>query len=64
VDGDEQCGELQLPVLHHQVEQGVWFGVVGDPDVLQKGEKREGVSQISFMNLPLKPVSGLVPWPC
>lgn len=36
MDGDEQRRELQLPVLHHQVEQGVRFGVVGDPDVLQK----------------------------
>ena len=35
VDGDEQSGKLQLPVLHHQVEQRVRLGVVGNPDVLR-----------------------------
>lgn len=39
VDGDEQRGELQLPVLHHQVEQVVRFRVIGDPDVLKEAEE-------------------------
>lgn len=39
--GDEQSGQLQLPVLHHQVEQVVWFGVIGNPDVLQEEEEQE-----------------------
>ena len=41
VDRDEQRGQLQLPVLHHQVEQVVWFGVIGNPDVLQEEEEQE-----------------------
>lgn len=41
MDRDEQCRQLQLPVLHHQVEQRVRFRVIGDPDVLQ--EKKKGV---------------------
>ena len=32
----QELRELQLPVLHHEVEQGIWLGVVGDSDVLQK----------------------------
>lgn len=34
VHGDEQRGQLQLPVLHHQVQQVVGLGVIADPDVL------------------------------
>lgn len=36
---DEQGGQLQLPVLHHQMQEVVRFGVVGDSDVLKKREK-------------------------
>lgn len=32
----QELGELQLPVLHHEMEQRIWLGVVGDSDVLQK----------------------------
>lgn len=41
VDGDQQGGKLQLPLLHQQVEQSVGFGVVREPDVLQTGQSRE-----------------------
>lgn len=34
----EQGGQLQLPILHHQMQQVVGFGVVGDSDIL--GEKK------------------------
>lgn len=34
VHRDEQGGQLQLPVLHHQVQQVVGFGVVGHTDIL------------------------------
>lgn len=37
VDGDEQGGQFQLPVLHHQMQEVVSFGVVGDSNIL--GEK-------------------------
>lgn len=37
VHRDEQRGQLQLPVLHHQMEQVVGFGVIGDSDVLWGG---------------------------
>lgn len=37
VDRDEQGGQLQLPVLHHQMQQVVGFGVIGDANIL--GEK-------------------------
>lgn len=33
VDGDQELGQLQLPVLHHEMEQCVWLGVVGHTDV-------------------------------
>lgn len=36
VHRDEQSGKLQLPVLDHQVEQVVGFGIEGHPYVLQK----------------------------
>ena len=36
VDGDEQLGELQLPLLGHEVEQQVWLGVVRHPHVLEE----------------------------
>lgn len=32
----QELGELQLPILYHEMEQGIWLGVVGDSDVLQK----------------------------
>lgn len=32
----QELGELQLPIFHHEMEQGIWLGVVGDSDVLQK----------------------------
>lgn len=35
VHRDEQRGKLQLPVLHHEMEQVIGFGVEGDPDILQ-----------------------------
>lgn len=35
---DEQGGQLQLPVLYHQMQQVVRFGVIGDSNIL--GEKR------------------------
>lgn len=38
VYGDEQGGQLQLPVLHHQVQEVVRFGVIGDSYIL--GKKR------------------------
>ncbi len=41
MDGDEQRGKLQLPVFHHQVEQMVWFRVIGDPDILQEEQNEE-----------------------
>lgn len=37
MDGDEQGGQLQLPVLHHQMQQVVGFGVIRDANIL--GEK-------------------------
>ena len=40
VDGDEQLGQLQLPLLGHEVEQQVRFGVVRHSHVL--GERRRG----------------------
>lgn len=38
--GDEQRGQLQLPVLHHQVQQIVGLGVVADADVLREEENK------------------------
>lgn len=38
VNGDEQGGQLQLPVLHHQVQEVVRLGVIGDSNIL--GKKR------------------------
>lgn len=32
----QKLGELQLPIFHHEVEQGIWLGVIGNADVLQK----------------------------
>lgn len=55
MDGDEQCGKLQLPVLHHEMEQMVWFGVIGDSDVLQEeeedGEEEEDDEEQLLVNL-------------
>lgn len=39
VHRDEQGGQLQLPVLHHQMQQVVRFGVVRDPNILAKARK-------------------------
>lgn len=55
---DQQRGELQLPVLHHQVEQGVWLRVKRDPDVLwvgvgEAGEGGRGLLEVC-MKLPVK----------
>lgn len=36
VHGNEELGEFQLPVFHHEVEQRVRLGVVGHADVLQR----------------------------
>lgn len=41
VHRDEQGGQLQLPVLHHQMQQVVGFGVIGHTDIL--GEQGNGV---------------------
>ena len=41
VDRDEEGGQLQLPVFHHQVEQGVRLGVVRHPDVLRTNIQSE-----------------------
>lgn len=32
--GDEQSRQLQLPVLHHQMQQVVGLCVIGHPDIL------------------------------
>lgn len=65
VHRDEQSGKLQLPVLDHQVEQVVRFGVKGDPYVLQK--RREG--RQGFSRKPNSSNFQIVqqvsrPWPC
>lgn len=39
MDRDEQGGQLQLPVLHHQMQQVVGLGVIGNPDVLENKNK-------------------------
>lgn len=39
VYGDEQGWQLQLPVLHHQMQEVVRLGVIGDSNVLGKNEK-------------------------
>lgn len=41
VHRDEQGGQLQLPVLHHQMQEVVGLGVIGDSNKLGKkrGEK-------------------------
>lgn len=36
VHGYQKLGELQLPIFHHEMEQGIWLGVIGNTDVLQK----------------------------
>lgn len=32
--GYQKLGELQLPIFHHEMEQGIWLGVIGNTDVL------------------------------
>lgn len=41
VHRDEQGGQLQLPVLHHQMQQVVRFGVIADANILrdERGER-------------------------
>lgn len=39
VYGDEQGGQLQLPVLHHQMQEVVRLGVIGDPNILERKRK-------------------------
>lgn len=39
VYGNEQGGELQLPVLHHQMQEVVRFGVIGDSNILGKNRR-------------------------
>ena len=34
VHRDEQGGQLQLPVLHHQMQQVVRLCLIGNPDIL------------------------------
>ena len=36
VHGDEQSWQLQLPVLHHQMQDVVRLGVIGNSDILWK----------------------------
>lgn len=43
---DEQGRQLQLPILHHQMQEVVRFGVIGDSDIL--GKKREENSIVTY----------------
>lgn len=52
---DEQGGQLQLPVLHHQMQQVVRFGLIGDANILER-EKKGEVSQCCDL-YPIKPDS-------
>ncbi len=50
VYGDEQGGQLQLPVLHHQMQEVVRLGVVADSNIL--GRKRKARYRDLFLIKP------------
>lgn len=52
VHGDEQGGQLQLPVLHHQMQEVVRLGVIGDSNVLGRKEQK-GKVQYCATSRPL-----------
>lgn len=43
VHRDEQGGQLQLPLFHHQMQKIIRFAIIGHTDILAK-RKREGVN--------------------